>query len=76
MEDILRINWLGDSSNAKYRTFSPRLQAASTNCAAMLVFPVPAVPETRTVLQRKKPFPESIVSSLGIPDEILSRDEL
>ena len=53
IERMLRMIWLGDSSNAKYRQRSPRRQAASTKCAARLVLPVPAVPETSTLLPRK-----------------------
>ncbi len=47
IERMLRIIWFGDSSNAKYKQRSPRLQVASAKCAAMLVLPVPAVPLTR-----------------------------
>jgi len=52
MEDMFRMIWLGDSSKAKYRQRSPRRQAAAAKVADKLVLPVPAVPETRTVLPR------------------------
>ena len=52
MERMLRMSCAGDSSKAKYMHFSPRLQAACTRYAAMLVLPVPDVPETRMVLPR------------------------
>ena len=51
-ERMLRIICCGDSSNRKYRHFSPRAQAASTKCAASVVLPVPAVPDISTVLPR------------------------
>src|SRR5713226_740268 len=49
-ERMLRTIWLGDSSKAKYRQVSLRAQAALANFAAMLDFPVPAVPDTSTLL--------------------------
>ena len=52
MDRMLRTSWCSDSSKAKYRQVSPRRQAASTKCAAMLVLPVPAVPETSTLVPR------------------------
>ena len=52
IERMLRTIWSGDSSKAKYRQRSPRRQAASAKWAARLVLPVPAVPETRTLLPR------------------------
>src|SRR3954463_4872090 len=58
-----------DSSKAKKRHFSFLLQDASANEAAMLVFPVPAVPETSMLEPRKTPLPSSSISSrVGIPD--------
>ena len=45
-------NALCDSSKAKYAARSPRRQAASAKCAAKLLLPVPAVPETSTLLPR------------------------
>ncbi len=52
MERMLRHTWPADSSKEKNTQRSPRAQAAFTNWAAMVVLPVPAVPETRTVLPR------------------------
>jgi hypothetical protein len=49
-EAMLRMISASDSSNAKYIARSPRLHAASQNCAASVVLPVPAVPLTSTVL--------------------------
>ena len=49
---MLRTSCAGDSSKAKYRQRSPRAQAALAKCAARLVLPVPAVPETSTELPR------------------------
>ena len=49
---MLRIICAGDSSKRKYRHRSPRRQAASAKCAASVVLPVPAVPDTSTVLPR------------------------
>ena len=42
----------GLSSLAKKTQGSPRRQAAWTKCAATLVFPVPAVPDTRMLEPR------------------------
>ncbi|MNY53378.1 hypothetical protein D3C86_1891290 [compost metagenome] len=61
----------GDSSKAKKRHFSPRSQAALANVAAILVLPVPAVPETKMLLPLKKPEFPNILSSAGIPDDRL-----
>jgi hypothetical protein len=47
---MLRMISASDSSNAKYSARSPRLHAASQNCAASVDLPVPAVPLTSTVL--------------------------
>ena len=52
MDRMLRINCPSDSSKAMYKTRSSRRQAASANWAATLVLPVPAVPETRTLVPR------------------------
>ena len=41
-----------DSSKLRYNTLSPRRQAACAKCAARLLLPVPAVPETSTALPR------------------------
>jgi hypothetical protein len=51
-EAMLRSICCGDSSNRKYRHFSPRAQAAFTKCAESVVLPVPAVPVKSTVLAR------------------------
>jgi hypothetical protein len=50
IERMLRMICRGDSSKAKYKQRSPRRQAASTRCAAMLVLPVPEVPEIKMLL--------------------------
>src|SRR5579859_2459688 len=73
-ELMLRRIWLGDSSYAKYSARSPRAHAALANAAAKLDFPVPAVPVIRTLLPRKKPFPPSMESRLGMPEERRSLD--
>ena len=52
MERMFRAKGSRASSNAKYRLRSPLRQAASTKCAARLVLPVPAVPDTSTLLPR------------------------
>ena len=51
------------------RFFKSKIQAALANFAAMLDFPVPAVPDTSTLLPRKNPFPPSISSKPVIPVE-------
>jgi hypothetical protein len=71
---MLRMIWLGDSSNAKKRTRSPRRAAAAAKLAATLVLPVPGVPVSRMLPPRKKPRPPSIASRRGIPLEIRSGD--
>jgi hypothetical protein len=48
----LLLSWLCDSSKAKYRQRSPRWQEASARWALILVLPVPAVPESSTLLPR------------------------
>ena len=63
---MLRTSCRGDSSNAKNKQRSPRLQAACTKRAATLVLPDPGVPETSTVLPLKYP-PPSMASSRGMP---------
>lgn len=73
-ERMFLMIWASDSSNEKYRTRSPRRQAASAKWAAMVDLPMPAVPETRTELPRKTPSPPSIASRRGIPVEIRSSD--
>src|SRR5215217_4739060 len=40
----------------------------------MLVLPVPAVPDTRMLLPLKNPFPSSILSSDGTPEDTRSDD--
>ena len=42
---------------------------AAANFAAILDFPVPAVPDTSTLLPRKNPLPPIISSKAGIPVE-------
>ena len=54
------------------RLRSPRRQAASTKLAARLLFPLPAGPDTRIVLLRKKPSPPSMASRRGMPLEMRS----
>ena len=50
---MLRTIWLGDSSKAKYRhALAAARTAASAKWAARLLLPVPAVPETSTLLPR------------------------
>src|SRR4051812_46305815 len=72
IERMLRRSCGGDSSKAKNMHRSPRLQAENAGYAAMLVFPVPAEPETSTVLPRKSPFPPRSSSSASLPLEIRS----
>src|SRR6185503_3684490 len=64
--------WFGDSSKAKKRQRSFRSQAALAKHAAMLVLPVPAVPDTSILLPLKNPLPSSILSRDGIPDDMRS----
>ena len=52
MESMLRMIWLGDSSNEKKRTRSPRLAAAWAKLVGMIVLPVPDVPVTKILLPR------------------------
>src|SRR4051812_44208130 len=71
---MLRITCCGDSSKAKYRQRSFRLHASYAKLAAILVFPVPAVPETRILLPLKKPPLPSILLSAGIPVDTIADD--
>ena len=52
IERMFRTIWSWDSSNARYRQRSPRAHVACAKCAATLLLPLPAVPETSTVLPR------------------------
>ena len=70
MDFMLRRICCGDSSKAKYMHFALRMQVAFAKEAAMLVLPVPAVPETKMLLPLKNPLPPNIPSSEGIPVEI------
>src|SRR5689334_4599643 len=74
MERILRTICCGDSSKARNKQVLPLLQAAFAKEAAILVLPVPAVPDTRMLPPLKKPFPSSMASSAGMPEEIRSED--
>ena len=76
MERMLRMIWLGDSSNEKKSTRSPRRAAAWAKLAATMVLPVPGVPVSRMLLPRKNPRPPSIASSRGMPVAIRSFDTL
>jgi hypothetical protein len=48
--------WVGDSSNAQYKQCLFFLQESYRNDATILVLPVPAVPEIRTLLPSKTPL--------------------
>ena len=52
MDFMFLIIWFGASSNAMKRHRSPLWHVAFAKLAAMLVLPVPAVPETSIVLPR------------------------
>jgi len=52
MERMLRMIWAGDSSKEQYRALPPWRQTRSRKAVARLVFPVPAVPETKMLLPR------------------------
>ena len=54
------------------RARSPRAHVSLQNCAANVVFPVPDVPLTWTVLPLKKPPSPSIESRPLNPDDTLS----
>src|SRR5438552_3786145 len=64
---MFRAIWVGDSSKAKYRQRSPLWLAASAKCDATLDLPVPAVPDTSTLLPRKNPFFPNIASNPATP---------
>src|ERR1022692_1450451 len=57
MECMLRMIWLGDSSNEKKSTRSPRRHAAWAKLDEIMVLPVPGVPVSRMLLPRKNPRP-------------------
>ncbi len=52
------------------------MQHSSAKLAAILVLPVPDVPEINMLLPLKKPFPSIISSSDGMPVDILSEESL
>ena len=68
---MLRTSFAGDSSNDTNSACSPRSHAAAASCAASVVFPVPDVPLTSTVVPRYTP-PPSMWSSRGTPVEMRS----
>ena len=57
---MLRTTFAGDSSNDTNSAGSPRSHAAAAICAASVVFPVPDVPLTSTVVPRYTPPPSII----------------
>ena len=76
MDRIFLMICCGDSSKEKKIHFSFLRQHSLAKLAAMLVFPVPAVPETRMLDPLKNPLPPNIKSRVGMPVGTLCVDTL